>query len=80
MQLYKKIMGASLTEESWTQAALPVPLGGMGLQQASSHSIAAFLSSVGQTESLVNDLLGSFPVRIPIDVPLTTFRNNAGIP
>jgi hypothetical protein len=52
----------------------------MGLRSASHHSVAAFLSSVAQTEPLVNDILASFPDRIPVDVPFTHFCNFAGTP
>jgi hypothetical protein len=73
------ILGASLNEISWTQASLPVSLGGMGLRSAASHSVAAFLSSIAQTEALVNSILHNFPERLSIDIPLTIFREAAGI-
>jgi hypothetical protein len=42
------ILGKPLTDRQWTQASLPVSLGGLGIRSAVAHATAAFLSSVAQ--------------------------------
>ena len=72
------ILGASLTPLAWRQAALPVSLGGLGLRSASSHATAAYLSSLAQTRSIVDEILLNFPYRHDLDLPLSFFRAAAG--
>ena len=72
------ILGSSLSPLAWRQASLPVSLGGLGLRSASSHAAAAYLSSLAQTKSTVDQILMSFPFRHDLDFPISFFRAAAG--
>ena len=72
------ILASSISSFAWRQATLPVSLGGLGLRSASSHSAAAYLSSLVQTKPLVDEILMSFPSRHDLDFPLTIFCTAAG--
>jgi hypothetical protein len=76
----ENIVGCSMDETTWFQSTLPVSMGGMGLREASSHCTAAYLSSLMQTKALVDQILGDFPNRHSLDIPLAIFRVTAGSP
>lgn len=50
------ILGSTLRPSQWSQASLPVSLGGMGLRQAADHGAAAYLASLGASELLVQEM------------------------
>ena len=50
------ILGSPLRPDQWNQASLPVSLGGLGLRQAAKHGAAAYLSSLGASELLVQEI------------------------
>jgi hypothetical protein len=56
------ILNLQLSENSWTQASLPIRYGGLGLRKISSVSVPAFLSSVHSSANLIGKILGAFPV------------------
>jgi hypothetical protein len=72
------ILGASLTPNAWRQASLPVSLGGLGLRSASSHAEAAYLSSLVQSKSTVDEILRDTPPSQSLNTPLAFFRTAAG--
>jgi hypothetical protein len=74
----ESILSSPLTPEHWYQAALPVSLGGMGLRLAEAHSPAAFCSSISQTASLVNLMLGEQSCRRPVFDALQMLRDLTG--
>ena len=47
------ILGSSVDDTQWSQAKLPVAMGGLGLRSAEDHAAAAYISS----------LLKSIPIR-----------------
>ena len=49
-------LGTPLTQQQWAQASLPTSTGGLGLRLAASHGAAAYLASVGATESMVQEM------------------------
>ena len=55
-QALEAILGTPLTSSQWTQASLPVAKGGLGLRLADSHGAAAFLSSYGASQLLVQEM------------------------
>ena len=55
-QALEAILGTPLTSLQWTQASLPVAKGGLGLRLADSHGAAAFLSSYGASQLLVQEM------------------------
>ena len=70
------ILDSSLTDSAWTQATLPVSMGGLGLRSAYEHSPAAYLSSLVQTKEIVDSLLGDFAFRQDLDASLSLFRSS----
>ena len=50
------ILGTPLTSSQWQQASLPVASGGLGLRLADTHGAAAFLSSFGASQLLVQEM------------------------
>ena len=50
------ILGTPLTSPQWQQASLPVASGGLGLRLADTHGAAAFLSSFGASQLLVQEM------------------------
>ena len=50
------ILGARLPPLQYVQAVLPISMGGVGLRQAKQHGSAAYLASVGDAASLVQDI------------------------
>ena len=50
------ILGTPLTSLQWQQASLPVASGGLGLRLADDHGAAAFISSFGATQFLVQEM------------------------
>ena len=55
-QALEAILGTPLTSSQWTQASLPVAKGWLGLRLADSHGAAAFLSSYGASQLLVQEM------------------------
>ena len=41
-----RILGATLTADQWTQASLPVAMGGLGLRSAADHASTAHAAGV----------------------------------
>lgn len=78
MLALEDILASSISPLAWRQATLPVSMGGLGLRSASSHAPAAYLSSLVQTKSVVDEILMSFPHRHDLDFPLSVFRVAAG--
>ena len=60
--VFKEITNVPLTEESWTQATLPVDLGGLGLRRAEDLALPAYLSSTAAASALVRTILTPFGV------------------
>ena len=54
-----RILGTILDDKAWTQAKLPVSLGGMGLRCAEDHAPVAYASSVLACQPLLQQLLGN---------------------
>ena len=50
------ILGTPLTSPQWQQASLPVASGGLGLRLADTHGAAAFISSFGASQLLVQEM------------------------
>ena len=59
------IANVALPEESWTQASLPVDLGGLGLRRAEDIALPAFLSSISASSPLVRIILTPLDVAEP---------------
>ena len=51
------ITNICLSDSQWSQASLPVKMGGLGIRQTSQIAPSAFLSSVHATKSLQNSIL-----------------------
>ena len=62
------LTGGLFSDWSWSQAFLPISIGGLGVHRASLYASAAFISSLDQFKKLVSDILGHTP---PTSVPLT---------
>ena len=54
------IIGAPINDRAWTQASLPVDLGGLGLRSAASLAPAAFLSSLSSASKIAKDVYPPF--------------------
>ena len=71
------ICNIDFTEESWTQATLPIRLGGIGIRRLEDVALPAFISSARATQELV----GRITCRTNVDGPtllasaLTTFTS-----
>jgi hypothetical protein len=50
------ILGKTMDDHQWTQATLPVSLGGLGIRSAAAHAVASYTSSVAQTGPLVSSI------------------------
>ena len=68
-----RILGASLSDEAWTQAQLPVSLSGLGLRSAEEHASSAFLGSINDTEATVRDLVKLTNVHMDLHAALVHF-------
>ena len=55
----ERILGKPLNGKQWTQASLPFSLGGLGLRSAVSHSPGAYISSLTDSSSIAEDVIGS---------------------
>ena len=64
---FTQITNVPLTEDSWTQATLPVDLGGLGLRRAEDLALPAYLSSAAASSALVRTILTPFDVAEPAD-------------
>jgi hypothetical protein len=62
----EEILGGPLTNDQWSQASLPVKMGGMGLRTATSHATAAYLGSTTASKGLVKSIIGNNSAE-PID-------------
>ena len=58
-EAFGRIMGAPLTDIQWSQAVLPVSLGGIGLRSSSDHSPAAYACSFLAALDLKDQILGA---------------------
>ena len=54
-----RILGAPVSDLQWRQSKLPISLGGMGLRASMDHCAAAYATSYLQSQSLVDQLLGT---------------------
>ena len=54
-----QIIGTPPTDQQWSQAKLPVSLGGLGLRAAADHGPAAFSTSILSSRPIVNNILGT---------------------
>ena len=52
-----KILNVDLTDSQWTQASLPIQVGGLGVRSACTLAPSAFLASAAATLSLQNAIL-----------------------
>ena len=50
------ILGAPLPPLQYDQATLPIPMGGLGLRRAKQHGSAAYLASVGDAATMVQEI------------------------
>jgi hypothetical protein len=74
----EQILDWSLSDNAWSQSTLPASLGGLGLRLASSHSVAAFLSSTAQCTLLTDETLSKFPDQPSVDVAMDLFCTTTG--
>ena len=51
------ILNVSLDDKAWSQATLPIRMGGLGVRKISSISLPAFISSVHGTDKLIRKIL-----------------------
>lgn len=56
---FERILNVSLTDEQWTQASLPIRMGGLGIRRVSSLALPAFLASAAGTLPIQSDILGT---------------------
>ena len=72
----ERISHSSLSDMAWSQATLPIRLGGLGIREACRSHSAAFVGSYNATRVLSSRLLGhlfSSPViTLPNDVPMSS--------
>ena len=69
-QSFETLTASSISDQTWLQATLPIRLGGVGLQEASSASSAAFIGSCNSSRQLSFQLLhNSMPISILKDDP-----------
>jgi hypothetical protein len=52
------IVGHPLHDASWSQASLPINMGGMGIRSAVCHAPAAYIASRSSTKTLVSKITG----------------------
>ena len=53
-----KVLGSPLTDVQWSQASLPVAMGGLGLRSAADHAPVAHATSLLAAQHLLDGLLG----------------------
>src|SRR6218665_729754 len=53
------ILNIDMTNDQWTQASLPIKLGGLGIRRAASLAIPAFLASAAGTQMIQASMLGN---------------------
>ena len=72
------IANIEFSDESWTQASLPVRSGGLGIRKASDISLPCFISSALSASSLVDAILSSVPDLAPFEVSteVETWKSN----
>ena len=52
-----RILGSPVTDDQWTQAKLPVAMGGLGLRAAEDHGSVAYATSLLSSHTMVQALL-----------------------
>ncbi len=60
-----RILGLPVTDLQWSQAVLPVSMGGLGLRRAEDHAAAAYATSYLASQPLVRDQLGMGAAEAP---------------
>ncbi|KAJ8704030.1 hypothetical protein PYW07_013330 [Mythimna separata] len=58
-QTLTSILNVAMDDRAWSQATLPIRIGGLGIRKISSISLPAFVSSVHGTEKLIRNVLSS---------------------
>ena len=61
------ILGASLDDRTWSQASLPVSLGGLGLRNASHHSAASYTVSITHSVQLSREVIAPLEYEPDLD-------------
>ena len=65
-----RILGATLTDDQWAQASLPVAMGGLGLRSAADHAPTAHAVSFLAAQPLLDGLLGEEEEELRLPQPL----------
>ena len=61
----ERMIGGPIDDEKWTQASLPVSMGGLGLRNAESNSLGAFVSSLCESSPIIEEILGQEKTNLP---------------
>ena len=64
-----RLLGTPVSDHQWSQAKLPVAMGGLGLRSAVDHAPSAFAVSLLAAQSLINDILGRGESEEPFNLP-----------
>ena len=62
------IMNIEFTDDSWTQACLPVRAGGLGIRKSEDIALPCFISSTISASTLVEAILSSITDLAPFEV------------
>ena len=68
------ITNVHFDDRSWTQAALPVRFGGLGLRSISNLALPCFISSLNKSQPLITEILPSAipPPKFLLDMAINT--------
>ena len=68
------ITNVHFDDRSWTQAALPVRFGGLGLRSISNLALPCFISSLNKSQPLITEILPSAipPPKLLLDMAINT--------
>src|SRR6218665_2066917 len=78
----ERILNASLTDDQWTQASLPIRMGGHGVRRVSPLALSAFLASAAGSLPIQSVILGNMSVNpdYACDSARSTWLQLAGDP
>ena len=66
-QSMERVVGASMMDHQWQQATLPVTLGGLGLRCVVPHAPGAYVTSLGSSSEIMEEVLGQSRKEVKVE-------------
>ena len=77
-QSMERVVGASMMDQQWQQATLPVTLGGLGLRCVVPHAPGAYVTSLGSSSEIMEEVLGQSRKEVKVEGLVALIKTMSG--